>query len=120
EEAVARLSQDPRVEYAEPNYIWSIDRTPNDPRYPEQYGLHNTGQEGGVAGADIGGERPWDRFTRDPDLLIGDIDTGCDYDHPDLAANIWTNPREIPGNPSNDNGNANAAADPGRPVLNTQ
>ena len=94
EEAVARLSQDPRVEYAEPDYLMSIDRAPNDPRYPEQYALHNTGQTGGTPGADISAERAWERFTGDPDLLIGDIDTGADYDHPDLAPNIWTNPGE--------------------------
>jgi subtilisin family serine protease len=105
EEAVARLSQDARVEYAEPNYLWSIDRAPDDPRYPEQYGLHNSGQTGGVPGGDIGAERAWDRFTGDPGFLIGDIDTGCDYDHPDLAANIWTNPGEIPGNHIDDDGN---------------
>ena len=105
EEALARLAQDPRVEYAEPNYIWTIDRAPDDPRYPEQYGLHNIGQTGGVPGADIGAENAWDRFTGDPDLLIGDIDTGADYTHPDLAPNIWTNPGEIPGNGIDDDGN---------------
>ena len=105
EEAVARLSQDPRVEYAEPDYLMSIDRAPNDPRYPEQYALHNTGQTGGTPGADISAERAWERFTGDPDLLIGDIDTGADYDHPDLAPNIWTNPGEIPGNGIDDDHN---------------
>ncbi len=105
EEAVARLRLDPRVEYAEPNYIWSINRTPDDPRYPEQYGLHNAGQTGGTPGADIGAEGAWDKFTGDPDLLIGDIDTGAEYDHPDLADNIWTNPGEIPGNGIDDDGN---------------
>jgi subtilisin family serine protease len=104
-EAVARLALDPRVEYAEPNYLWSIDRTPNDPRYPEQYGLHNVGQTGGTAGADIGAEAAWDKFTGDPDLLIGDLDTGAEYDHPDLAENIWTNPGEIPGNGIDDDHN---------------
>jgi subtilisin family serine protease len=105
EEALARLAQDPRVEYAEPNYMWFIDRTPNDPRYPEQYSLNNTGQTGGTPGADVGAERAWDRFTGDPDFLIGDIDTGCDYTHPDLAPNIWTNPGEIPGNGIDDDHN---------------
>jgi len=105
EEAVARLAQDPRVEYAEPNLIWSITRTPDDPLYPEQYGLHNVGQTGGVPGADIGAEAAWERFTGDPDLLIGDLDTGAQLDHPDLAANLWTNPGEIPGNGVDDDGN---------------
>ena len=105
EEGVARLALDPRVEYAEPNYLWSINRTPDDPRYPEQYGLNNVGQTGGIVGADIGAERAWDTFTGDPELLIGDIDTGAEYDHPDLAANIWTNPGEIPGNGIDDDHN---------------
>src|SRR5689334_21240685 len=97
-DAVARLAFDPRVEYAEPNYILRIDRAPDDPRYPEQWGYHNTGQTGGITGADIHAEVAWERFTGDPNLLIGNLDTGCQYDHPDLAANIWTNPGEIPGN----------------------
>jgi len=105
EEAVARLVQDPRVEYAEPNYLWTIDRAPDDLRYPEQYGLNNTGQTGGTPGADIGAERAWERFTGDPNFLIGDIDTGADYNHPDLEANIWTNPGEIPGNGIDDDHN---------------
>lgn len=104
-EAVARLTSDPRVEYAEPDYLWSIERAPNDPRYPEQYGVHNTGQTGGLAGADIGAEAVWDRFTGDPQLLIADLDTGAEYDHPDLEANIWTNPGELAGNGIDDDQN---------------
>src|SRR5262249_18521900 len=53
----------------------------------------------------IGAEKAWDSFTGDPDLLIGDIDTGADYDHPDLAANIWTNPGEVAGNGVDDDHN---------------
>lgn len=102
EEAVARLSLDPRVEYAEPDWIWSIDRVPNDPDYPEQYALHNTGQAGGTPGADISAEGAWDRYTGDPELRIGILDTGAQLDHPDLAANLWTNPGEIPGNAEDD------------------
>ena len=37
-------------------------------------------------------------------MVIADIDTGVNYDHPDLAANIWTNPGEIPGNGIDDDG----------------
>lgn len=104
-EAAARLSLDARVEYAEPDYLVSIGRVPDDPRYPELYGLHNRGQTGGLAGADIGAERAWEFYTGEPTLLVADIDTGCDYDHEDLAANIWTNPGEIPGNRLDDDGN---------------
>ncbi|MCE9628159.1 MAG: S8 family serine peptidase, partial [Candidatus Eisenbacteria bacterium] len=104
-EAAARLSQDPRVEYAEPDYLVSIGRTPDDPRYPEQFGLHNAGQTGGLAGADIGADRAWEFYTGEPSLLVADIDTGCDYDHEDLAANIWTNPGEVAGNGIDDDRN---------------
>jgi subtilisin family serine protease len=105
EEAVLRLSRDPRVEYAEPNFLWSIDRVPNDPFYAELYGLHNAGQTGGTPGADIRAEPAWDRFTGDPDLLVGILDTGAQLDHPDLAPNLWTNPGEVPGNGQDDDGN---------------
>ncbi len=105
EEAVARLSLDPRVEYVEPNYLWSLDVVPNDTRYPEMYQLHNTGQTGGTPGADIRAEQAWATFTGDPNILVGVIDTGVDYTHPDLAANAWTNPGEIPGNNVDDDGN---------------
>jgi len=105
EEAVLRLSRDPRVEYAEPNYLWSIDRVPNDPLYPELYGLRNAGQTGGTSGADIRAEPAWDRFTGEPEQLVGVLDTGAQLDHPDLAPNLWTNPGEVPGNGQDDDGN---------------
>ena len=105
EEAQARLSLDPRVEYAEPNWIWSVDLVPNDPLYPQQYALHNSGQTGGAPGADIDAEPAWERFTGDPELLVGILDTGAQLDHPDLVENIWTNPGEIPGNQLDDDGN---------------
>jgi hypothetical protein len=40
-----------------------------------------------------------------PDLVVAVVDTGCDLTHPDLKANIWVNPREIPGNNKDDDGN---------------
>ncbi len=105
EQAIERLRKDPNVLYAEPNYEIRIDVAPNDPRFPELYGLHNTGQTGGTAGADIKATEAWDLFTGDPTLMIGVIDTGVDYNHPDLAANVWTNPGEIPGNDIDDDDN---------------
>ncbi len=104
-EAIATLKQSPLVEYAEPNYTLSIDRTPNDPRYGELYGLHNTGQTGGTPGADIDAERAWGISTGSPNVVVALIDTGVDYTHPDLAPNMWTNPGEIPGNGVDDDGN---------------
>lgn len=98
EEAVGRLESDPRVEYAQPNYLVSILETPNDTRFSELWGLHNTGQTFGTPGADIKAVEAWDTFTGTRDVVVAVIDTGVDYNHPDLAANIWTNPGEIPGN----------------------
>jgi len=105
EQAIASLKKNPNVEYAEPNYEIHIDVVPNDPRFPELYGMRNTGQTGGTAGADIKATQAWDLFTGDPNLKVGVIDTGVDYNHPDLAANIWTNPGEIPDNNIDDDGN---------------
>ena len=105
EEAMQRLRSDPNVEYVEPNYVITLDAVPNDPRFPELYGMRNTGQTGGTPGADIKAVNAWDVYTGDPNLKIGIIDTGVDYNHPDLAANVWTNPGEIPGNNVDDDGN---------------
>ena len=104
-QAIATMSAQPDVEYAEPNYILHADATPNDPRFAELYGMRNTGQTGGTAGADIRATSAWDVFTGDPNLKIGVIDTGVDYTHPDLVDNVWTNPGEIPGNGIDDDNN---------------
>jgi subtilisin family serine protease/trehalose utilization protein len=105
EDAIAELKKDPEVLYAEPNYEIHVARVPNDPRFPELYGMRNLGQTGGTPGADIRATLAWDLFTGDPNLKIGVIDTGIDYNHPDLAANMWTNPGEIAGNHIDDDHN---------------
>ena len=104
-QVIEQYRNDPRVEYVEPNYEITIDVIPNDLRFPELYGMRNTGQTGGTAGADIKATSAWDVFTGDPNLKIGVIDTGVDYNHPDLVDNVWTNPGEIPGNLADDDGN---------------
>jgi len=71
--------------------------TPNDPSYPLLWGLNNTGQTGGTPDADIDAPEAWDIQTGNPNTVIGVIDTGVDYNHPDLVDNIWTNPGEIGG-----------------------
>jgi len=96
EGAIAQLRNNPIVAWVEPNYIVQADVTPNDPRFSELYGLHNTGQGGGTADADIDGPEAWGISTGSHSVLVGVIDTGIDYNHPDLSANVWTNPVEDP------------------------
>jgi subtilisin family serine protease len=105
EEAIARYQDHPNVEFIEPNYVLTANETPNDTRYPELWGMNNTGQTGGTAGADISAEMAWDVFTGNPNIVVGVIDTGVDYNHLDLVDNMWTNPGEIPANGVDDDGN---------------
>jgi len=106
EDAVARYSGDPRVEYIEPNYMWYADGTfPDDPSFNQLWGMHNSGQTGGVPDVDIDAPEAWDISTGDSTVLVGVIDTGVDYNHEDLVANMWVNSGEIPGNGIDDDGN---------------
>lgn len=103
--AIDLLRQDANVAFAEPDYIETAVAIPNDPSFAQLYGMHNTGQAGGAIDADIDAPEAWDRHTGNRTILIGVIDTGIDYLHPDLAANIWTNPGEIAGNGIDDDHN---------------
>jgi len=98
--------QAPGVRYAEPDYrLQLLDTVPNDPRFSELYGLNNTGQTGGSPGADIDAPQAWDISTSSSDVVIVSIDTGIDYRHEDLAANMWVNPGEIPDDGIDNDGN---------------
>jgi len=105
--AIARIA--PLVRYAERDWVVRAIATPNDPNYGLLWGLNNTGQtvngDPGIAGADVNAPQAWDTTTGDANFTIAIIDTGVQYTHPDLAANIWTNPGEIAGNGVDDDGN---------------
>ena len=90
------LDQDPDIEYAEPNYILRATTVPNDPAFGNLWGMLNSGFNpvggGGTAGSDIDATSAWASTTGSRSAVIGVVDTGIDYTHPDLAANIWTAP----------------------------
>lgn len=102
--ALQALRANPAVVYAEPVYIVHAQATPNDPRFSQLYGLHNTGQTGGVADADIDAPEAWDLQTGTR-VTVAVIDSGVDYNHPDLSQNIWSNTGEIAGNNIDDDNN---------------
>jgi subtilisin family serine protease len=105
EQAMEQMRDNPRVLYVEPNYLVHASLAPNDPQYPDQWGLKNTGQEDGTAGDDIEAELAWGLNTGDRNVKVAVIDSGIDYKHPDLAANVWTNPGEVPANGIDDDHN---------------
>jgi uncharacterized repeat protein (TIGR01451 family) len=89
----------PDVLYAEPNYIWHKNDVPNDIFFDSQWTLRNTGQninfQSGVAGADIHAVQAWDVAQGSRSFVIGIVDSGVDYNHPDLVANIWSAPADF-------------------------
>lgn len=110
EAAIANLQQLPGVELVEPNYIYSINRIPNDPDFSKLWGLVNEGQldpkgRAGVADADIDAEKAWQITTGSRDVIVAVIDTGVDPNIPDLKNNMWVNEGEIPGNGIDDDNN---------------
>jgi ELWxxDGT repeat protein len=103
EQIAALLRKDPRVEYAQADLVRRAMWTPNDPYYfsagswsqpfDDLWGLKKMN----LAAA-------WDR-SRGANALVAVVDTGVDYNHPDIAANVWTNAGEVAGNGVDDDGN---------------
>jgi subtilisin family serine protease len=104
EAALAAYRSQPNVLYAYPDYHLRLALTPNDPNYTNGtlWGLHNTGQNSGTADADIDAPEAWDVTTGSSSVIVAVIDTGVDYNHPDLAANMWHNPLDLPDAFDND------------------
>jgi len=91
-ELLALMRANPDVEFVEPNWVIRVDLVPNDPSFGNLWGLLNLGQGGGTPGADIDAMQAWDISTGSRAIVVGVIDTGIDYNHPDLAANMWRAP----------------------------
>ena len=112
-DALKQYKANPLIEYAEPNYFVRKAVVPDDTYFSKQWGLHNTGQlitagstsAAGTPGADIAAPEAWDTHTGNNTITVAVIDTGIDYEHPDLSSNIWINSGEIPDNGIDDDGN---------------
>jgi len=109
EDAVRRAQEDPRVEYAEPDYfVYAMETVPDDPFFSQMWGLSKAGCpfcSSGFETPNIDATRAWDLTTGSDDVVAVVLDTGVDLQHEDLAANAWVNPREIAGNGIDDDGN---------------
>ena len=108
---VAVLRAERAIAYAEPDYLMSASATPNDPSFALQWGDSNTGQSvptqtaneeeklgpgvNGTPGADDRAAKAWNVSTGSRTVVIGEVDTGLQYTHPDLAANVWSNPTGV-------------------------
>ncbi|MCZ7591629.1 MAG: S8 family serine peptidase [Kiritimatiellae bacterium] len=106
EEALPLYNASSQILYAEPNYRLHLNANiPNDPEFDELWALRNIGQLGGTVGADIGATDAWMLNTGTSEVVVAIVDTGIDYNHEDLQANMWRNPLEIPGNGIDDDHN---------------
>ena len=108
EEFVARHRADANVRLIDIDDVLAETGTmPNDPLYSDQYYHENAGQpacglDAGADLADIDAERAWDLSTGSSSVVVAIVDTGVDIAHPDLAANIFSNPNETLDGVDND------------------
>ena len=100
------------VDYAEPNNAIELDPlepishkdlvdrsisgSPNDPRFSDQWSLNNLGQDGGTKRADIDALQAWIKTRGSDKVVVAVLDSGVDYTHKDLVANMWTRPDNVP------------------------
>lgn len=103
EEMIYVMSQNPDIEYAEPNYKAYI--ATNDTFFKYQYALQNTGQRvappsipgapTGIQAADTRATKAWDETKGDEQVLIAVIDTGVDLNHPDIKNKIFSSGQDF-------------------------
>jgi hypothetical protein len=105
QQLVQQLAKDPDVDVAEPDYLRRpagyIPHGEADPLFASQWHLAAAKVPEAWAYLDSQELSPGGNH----DIVVAVIDTGVDYSHPDLAANMWVNSREIPGNGVDDDGN---------------
>jgi subtilisin family serine protease/subtilisin-like proprotein convertase family protein len=95
-QGLAAYHADPLVLAAEVDETANVSLIPNDPQFSQQWDMLNTGQNSGTKGADDNATQAWNATTGSPGVVVAVMDTGIDYDNPDLYLNIWINQAEIP------------------------
>lgn len=95
-ERLATLRASGRYAFVEPDYVRRSQAVPSDTAFTDGtlWGLRNTGQASGTAGADIDAVRAWDLSTGSAVVIVGVIDSGIRYTHQELASRMWRNPGE--------------------------
>ncbi len=95
---IAKYKSFSEVDDVEENYEISLSEAPllpvlpRDPQFGEQWALSNSGQRGGKKGADISAPLAWATTTGSQEVVVAVLDSGVDYNHEDLAPNMWTRP----------------------------
>jgi subtilisin family serine protease len=100
ETAEGLLASDSRIARVEPDYIVRLSELPDDSLFARQWALYNPGSR-----ADIKAPEAWALHTGSRKTVVAILDTGFDFDHPDLAANLWHNTDEVPDNGRDDDRN---------------
>jgi len=108
--AVRRAWEWNLVTTAQTNKKITYRTQPNDPNFAQQWQYINSGQGGGVLGADIDADLAWDVTTggltiQGDTIVVAVIDDGLDLAHPDFNGNLWVNYQEIPNNNIDDDNN---------------
>lgn len=104
----AQLAGDRRLQWSTPNAYqdWQKHFVPTDALFTQQWHLRNTGQNGGVPGADVDAVHAWDVIQGgSPNVVISIVDDCMEITQPDLQPNIFVNTNEIPNNGIDDDGN---------------
>lgn len=97
--AVEAYKSNPNIEHVQPNYIYHANALPNDSSFGQLWALKNTAQtisnsayttnNPGTSGYDIDAESAWDKITDCRSTVVAILDTGINYTHQDLSANMW-------------------------------